>query len=100
MGTSSFTAEGWEKSFYPPGMPARDYLSYYATQFDTLEIDATFYAIPSVSTVKGWDAKTPPTSGSPSKRRSRSLTNGFRSMPDRFSPNSSKPQNRSAKNWL
>jgi len=45
LGTSSFTAEGWEKTFYPKGMQARDYLSYYATQFDTLEIDATFYRI-------------------------------------------------------
>jgi len=59
LGTSSFTGEGWEKSFYPPGMPSRDYLSYYATQFDTLEVDATFYRIPTLSTVTGWHAKTP-----------------------------------------
>jgi uncharacterized protein YecE (DUF72 family) len=59
LGTSSFTADGWEKTFYPKGMQARDYLSYYATQFDTLEIDATFYRIPAESTVKGWNAKTP-----------------------------------------
>ena len=59
LGTSSFTAEGWEKTFYPKGMQARDYLSYYATQFDTLEMDATFYRIPAESTVKGWYAKTP-----------------------------------------
>jgi uncharacterized protein YecE (DUF72 family) len=59
LGTSSFTAEGWEKTFYPQGMQARDYLSYYATQFDTLEIDATFYRIPAESTVNGWYAKTP-----------------------------------------
>jgi uncharacterized protein YecE (DUF72 family) len=59
LGTSSFTAEGWEKTFYPRGMQARDYLSYYATQFDTLEIDATFYRIPAESTVKGWYTKTP-----------------------------------------
>lgn len=59
LGTSSFTAEGWETSFYPKGMNARDYLSYYATQFDTLEVDATYYRIPAISTVKGWYAKTP-----------------------------------------
>ncbi len=59
LGTSSFTAEGWEKSFYPKGTQARDYLSYYATQFNTLEVDATYYRIPALSTVKGWDAKTP-----------------------------------------
>lgn len=59
LGSSSFTAEGWEKSFYPKGMQSRDYLSYYTTQFNTLEVDATFYRIPAASTVKGWYAKTP-----------------------------------------
>jgi uncharacterized protein YecE (DUF72 family) len=39
---------------------SRDYLSYYATQFDTLEVDATFYRIPAISTVQGWYNKTPP----------------------------------------
>jgi uncharacterized protein YecE (DUF72 family) len=60
LGTSSFTAEGWEKSFYPKGTESRDYLSYYATQFPSVEVDATFYRIPAISTVKGWYAKTPP----------------------------------------
>ncbi|HXX99832.1 MAG TPA: DUF72 domain-containing protein [Candidatus Limnocylindrales bacterium] len=59
LGTSSFTAEGWEKAFYPKGVAARDFLSYYATQFDTVEVDSTFYRIPAISTVKGWNAKTP-----------------------------------------
>jgi uncharacterized protein YecE (DUF72 family) len=59
LGTSSFTADGWNRTFYPPGMQSRDYLSYYATQFDTLEVDATFYRIPAISTVQGWHAKTP-----------------------------------------
>jgi len=40
-------------------MQPRDYLSYYATQFDTLEVDATFYAIPAISTVRGWNLRTP-----------------------------------------
>jgi len=46
--------------FYPEGMQPRDFLSYYATRFDTVEIDSTFYGTPSISTVKGWNAKTPP----------------------------------------
>jgi uncharacterized protein YecE (DUF72 family) len=41
-------------------MQSRDFLSYYATRFDTVEIDSTFYGTPSVSTVRGWNAKTPP----------------------------------------
>jgi uncharacterized protein YecE (DUF72 family) len=60
LGTSAFTAEGWEGSFYPRGMKPAEYLSYYATQFDTVEVDSTFYRTPALSTVKGWYAKTPP----------------------------------------
>lgn len=42
IGTSAFTAAGWEGSFYPPGMKPADYLTYYATKFDTVEVDSTF----------------------------------------------------------
>lgn len=60
LGTSAFTAAGWETSFYPAGMKPADYLTYYSTQFDTVELDNTFYRTPSASTVRGWAAKTPP----------------------------------------
>ena len=59
IGTSAFTAAGWEGSFYPKGLPAKDQLSYYARHFDTVEVDSTYYRIPALSTVKGWAAKTP-----------------------------------------
>ena len=39
VGTSAFTADGWEGSFYPAGTKPGDYLSYYATQFDAVELD-------------------------------------------------------------
>jgi len=54
-----FTAAGWEGSFYPPGMKSRDFLSYYATQFATVEVDSTFYGCPTASTVSNWAARTP-----------------------------------------
>jgi uncharacterized protein YecE (DUF72 family) len=60
LGTSAFTAAGWPGSFYPENLKPADYLSYYATQFDTVEVDSTFYRTPSESTVRGWNAKTPP----------------------------------------
>jgi uncharacterized protein YecE (DUF72 family) len=60
LGTSAFTAAGWEGSFYPAGIKPRDFLSYYATQFKTVEVDSTFYRTPSASTVSGWYQKTPP----------------------------------------
>ncbi len=59
VGTSAFTAEGWPGSFYPKGMKPADFLSYYATKFNTVELDNTFYRVPSASTVEGWNNKTP-----------------------------------------
>jgi uncharacterized protein YecE (DUF72 family) len=59
LGTSSFTASGWEGSFYPKGMKSTDYLGHYAKTFRTVEIDSTFYATPSAATVEGWYRRTP-----------------------------------------
>jgi uncharacterized protein YecE (DUF72 family) len=59
LGTSSFTAAGWEGTFYPRGIKSTDRLAFYAEQFDAVEIDSTFYACPSPRTVEGWAAKTP-----------------------------------------
>jgi uncharacterized protein YecE (DUF72 family) len=59
IGTSAFTADGWKGSFYPEKMQPRDFLTYYATKFDTVEVDSTFYHSPPASTVMGWNAKTP-----------------------------------------
>jgi uncharacterized protein YecE (DUF72 family) len=58
IGTSAFTAAGWEGTFYPPGTKPADYLRYYAQHFNSVEVDSTFYRIPSLSTVKGWYEKT------------------------------------------
>jgi uncharacterized protein YecE (DUF72 family) len=59
LGTSSFTASGWEGSFYPKGMRSADYLAFYAEHFHTVEVDSTFYACPSARTVSNWAARTP-----------------------------------------
>jgi uncharacterized protein YecE (DUF72 family) len=59
LGTSAFTADGWEGSFYPEGLGQKDHLSYYATQFDAVEVDSTFYRIPTASMVKNWYDRTP-----------------------------------------
>jgi uncharacterized protein YecE (DUF72 family) len=42
VGTSAFTAAGWEGAFYPPGMKSADYLSFYAARFNSVEVDSTF----------------------------------------------------------
>jgi len=59
LGTSSFTASGWEGTFYPRGLKSADYLAYYSEHFDSVEVDSTFYACPSAKTVIGWFSKTP-----------------------------------------
>jgi uncharacterized protein YecE (DUF72 family) len=59
LGTSSFTAAGWDGAFYPSGMRPADYLAFYAEHFHTVEVDSTFYACPSARTVNNWAARTP-----------------------------------------
>ena len=59
LGTSSFSATGWEGSFYPKGLRPADYLSFYAEHFHTVEVDSTFYACPSAQTVSNWASRTP-----------------------------------------
>jgi uncharacterized protein YecE (DUF72 family) len=59
LGTSSFTASGWNGSFYPRGMKPSGYLAFYAERFRTVGVDSTFYACPTASTVQNWNARTP-----------------------------------------
>ena len=60
LGTSSWTAPSWEGPFYPRGMPSHRWLEHYASVFDSLEVDATFYRIPEERTVDAWRDRTPP----------------------------------------
>ena len=59
LGTSAFTAAGWPGTFYPADMKPADYLSFYARHFDTVEVDSTYYRIPTLAMTRGWAAKTP-----------------------------------------
>lgn len=59
FGTSSWSEKGWIGPFYPPGTKPADMLSFYATQFATVEADTTYYRVPSAAMVRGWRAKTP-----------------------------------------
>ncbi len=59
IGTSSFSSKDWTGPFYPEGMQPREFLKFYARHFDTVEIDATYYRIPSKSMVEGWNNNTP-----------------------------------------
>jgi uncharacterized protein YecE (DUF72 family) len=59
LGTSAFTAAGWQGTFYPPEIKSQDYLAYYSRQFDSVEVNSTLYGCPSPRTVSNWAAKTP-----------------------------------------
>ena len=59
IGTSGFTAAGWSGTFFPRRLPTRDYLSYYASRFNTVELMTTLYGPPTMSTVNNWYSQTP-----------------------------------------
>lgn len=59
IGTSGWVYKGWQKTFYPESVPQKDHFQYYATQFPTVEINATFYRLPTLKMVRGWRDKAP-----------------------------------------
>jgi uncharacterized protein YecE (DUF72 family) len=60
IGTCSWADEALSKWFYPPKLPARERLAWYAEHFDAVEVDSTYYRIPEERAVEGWAARTPP----------------------------------------
>ena len=59
VGTSGYNFPEWKGSFYPPKLPSSKWLEYYAQQLGTVEINYTFYRMPSEKTIAGWNAATP-----------------------------------------
>ena len=59
IGCSGWAYKDWTGPFYPPGTKDRDRLAWYATRFDTTEINASFYRLPTEAAVQGWAAQTP-----------------------------------------
>jgi uncharacterized protein YecE (DUF72 family) len=59
VGTSSWADPGFVEEWYPPGLPARDRLPWYAEHFEAVEVNSTFYAIPDPATARGWVERTP-----------------------------------------
>ena len=54
IGCSGFSYKDWLGNFYPQFCPPPDFLTFYSAKFATVEIDSTYYRIPSVETVKKW----------------------------------------------
>lgn len=58
VGTSGFKYSDWKPTFYPSDLPDREMLSYYSRHFPAVELDFTYYQMPSPLTVKGLERKT------------------------------------------
>jgi uncharacterized protein YecE (DUF72 family) len=59
VGTSGWTYDDWSGPFYPAGVTGAERLAYYATQFDTVEVNATFYRLPFQGMITGWNRRLP-----------------------------------------
>jgi uncharacterized protein YecE (DUF72 family) len=60
IGCSGWNYAHWRERAYPKGLPPKRWLEHYATLFDTVEINNTFYRLPTVSAVQGWVEQSPP----------------------------------------
>ena len=59
VGTSGYNYPEWRGSFYPHDLPTSKMLPYFAARFPTVEINYTFYRMPTEKLVSGWAAQTP-----------------------------------------
>ncbi|MFL6314416.1 MAG: DUF72 domain-containing protein [Terriglobales bacterium] len=59
IGTSGYHYKHWVGTFYPPQMPASKMLDYYVQHFDTLELNNSFYRLPSIEAFEAWRDATP-----------------------------------------
>ena len=60
VGTSGYNYPEWKGSFYPADLPTKKMLPYYAGKFPTVEINYTFYRMPTPKLIAGWRAQVPP----------------------------------------
>jgi uncharacterized protein YecE (DUF72 family) len=60
IGCSGFHYRDWKGVFYPPELPPRKWFEYYCTQFNTLELNVTFYKFPELKALETWYEKSPP----------------------------------------
>jgi uncharacterized protein YecE (DUF72 family) len=58
VGVSGFSYPGWKGEFYPKDLKSEDFLGYYSRKLNSVEINSSFYAPPTVATIKSWAGKT------------------------------------------
>ena len=60
IGTSGYNYDHWRDGvFYPEGLAQNRYLEFYCTRFNSVELNVTFYRLPSIKAFEGWSRKTP-----------------------------------------
>ncbi len=59
VGTSGWHYDDWKERFYPKGLPKTKWLEFFAERFSTVELNNTFYRLPSEEAFKNWHASTP-----------------------------------------
>src|SRR5438309_71310 len=59
VGTSGYSYPAWKGRFYPKRLPAKELLPFYASRFSTVEINNTFYKMPSAKLVQSWADEAP-----------------------------------------
>ncbi len=60
IGCSGWQYKDWRGRLYPATLPASRWLPHYASVFDTVEVNNTFYRLPRAETFAAWRAATPP----------------------------------------
>jgi len=58
IGTSGWHYDSWRGPFYPAGLPIKAQLQYYASQFQTAELNGVFYRTPTPDAVRSWKEQT------------------------------------------
>lgn len=58
VGVSGFSYPGWKGTFYPKDLKSEQFLEYYAGKLNSVEINSSFYAAPSLAMIKSWNGKT------------------------------------------
>ncbi len=59
IGCSGWSYRHWRDDFYPKGVPQSRWLEHYASVFDTVELNNSFYKLPSENAVRGWKERSP-----------------------------------------
>ena len=59
IGTSGWNYRHWRGNFFPEDLTTKQWLSFYASNFDTVEVNYTFYRLPSKESCEAWYQQTP-----------------------------------------